>query len=101
MPMVNPHEPFVAEDGLVYEDLAAFLTDQPDKSWRNEQVLKFRKAGTPEDHLRDWIKRYDGTQPPRTGAQEIADSHAARAARKADPRVIGANRAAWAFAGLD
>lgn len=96
--MVSPHEPFVAEDGLVYEDLAARILGEPDKSWRNAQVLKHRAKGTPEEVVREWITRYDGCETPRTAAQEVADSRAARAAGKRDPRIANANRAAWGLA---
>lgn len=56
----DPHAPFIAEDGLEYEDLAAKILDQPLDSWRNVEILTRRAQGRPEVAIRRWIKAYDG-----------------------------------------
>lgn len=56
----DPHAPFIAEDGLEYEDLAAKILDCPLDSWRNTEILTRRAQGQDESRIRRWIKAYDG-----------------------------------------
>jgi hypothetical protein len=51
--------PFIAEDGLEYEDLAAYITQQPADCWRNRAIQEFRSAGRSEAAIREWIKGFD------------------------------------------
>lgn len=62
----NLYRPFIAEDGLEYDDFAAFLCGQPQDTWRNSRIQEHRKAGRSEAALRQWIKGYDGDDPRTT-----------------------------------
>ena len=57
---IDPQAPFIAQDGLEYEDLAAKILDQPLDSWRNVEILTRRARGDSESSIRRWIKAYDG-----------------------------------------
>jgi hypothetical protein len=73
MPALNEetlYRPFIAEDGLEYDDFAAFLCGQPQDTWRNQRIQEHRKAGRSEQALRAWIKGYDGDDPRTTGELE-------------------------------
>ena len=75
MPALNEEDlyhPFIAEDGLEYEDFAAFLCGQPQDTWRNQRIQDHRKAGRSEAALQQWIKGYDGDDPRTTGELEGA-----------------------------
>lgn len=70
MPALNEEDlyrPFIAEDGLEYEDFAAFLCGQPQDTWRNQRIQDHRRAGRCEAALQQWIKGYDGDDPRTTG----------------------------------
>ena len=70
MPALNEetlYRPFIAEDGLEYDDFAAFLCGQPQDTWRNQRIQEHRRAGRSEQALRQWIKGYDGDDPRTTG----------------------------------
>lgn len=56
----DPFAPFIAEDGLEYEDFAAYILQTPLGCARNEHILAHRKAGRSEEAIRVWIKAYDG-----------------------------------------
>lgn len=56
----DPEAPFIASDGLEYEDLAAFICQQPYDNWRNNTIQGFRQAGRSEAAIREWIAGYDG-----------------------------------------
>ncbi len=56
----DPQAPFVVQDGLEYEDLAAFLVNDPIDSWRNTEILSRRARKEPEEFIRRWIHAYDG-----------------------------------------
>lgn len=56
----DPQAPFVAQDGLEYEDLAAKILGNPIDSWRNAEILTRRASGHDEASIRRWIKAYDG-----------------------------------------
>jgi hypothetical protein len=62
----NLYRPFIAEDGLEYDDFAAFLCGQPQDTWRNRRIQEHRKNGRSESALRQWIKGYDGDDPRTT-----------------------------------
>ncbi len=59
----DPQAPFIASDGLEYEDLAAFILGTPLGCNRNEYILAQRAAGRSEEAIRVWIKAYDGDDP--------------------------------------
>jgi hypothetical protein len=76
MPTLNEEDlyrPFIAEDGLEYEDFAAFLCGQPQDTWRNQRIQDHRKAGRSEAALQQWIKGYDGDDPRTTGELESVE----------------------------
>ena len=56
----DPQAPFVAQDGLEYEDLAAKILGNPIDSWRNAEILTRRAQGHSEASIRRWIEAYDG-----------------------------------------
>lgn len=56
----DPQAPFIAQDGLEYEDLAAKILGNPIDSWRNAEILTRRASGHDEASIRRWIKAYDG-----------------------------------------
>ena len=57
---IDPQAPFIASDGLEYEDLAACILGRPLGCPRNEHILAHRRAGCSEEAIRVWIKAYDG-----------------------------------------
>jgi hypothetical protein len=57
---IDPQAPFIASDGLEYEDLAACILGTPLGCPRNEHILAHRRAGRSEEAIRIWIKAYDG-----------------------------------------
>lgn len=66
--MYDPLKPFIAQDGLEYDDLAAYLLDQPQSTARNRYIQEARAIGRSEEIIREWIKSYDG-EDPRTTAE--------------------------------
>ena len=60
---IDPQAPFIASDGLEYEDLAACILGTPLGCPRNEHILAHRRAGRSEEAIRIWIKAYDGEDP--------------------------------------
>lgn len=77
-PPYDPLKPFIAEDGLEYDDLAAYICGQPQDTWRNQRIQRHRQAGRSEEAIREWIKGYDGDDPRTTGELKASD----RAARQ-------------------
>lgn len=61
--MRDIHAPFIAEDGLEYQDFGDFLLGKPVACFRNDHIQKARKAGRSEESIRLWIKGYDGNDP--------------------------------------
>ena len=80
--MVNPNEPFIAEDGYEYEDLAAFLLQRPTDCWRNLYLKAQKLNGLTDAELKAWSKAYgdeiegDKDAP---GAKGRRHGHAVRA----------------------
>lgn len=72
--MYDPLKPFIAQDGLEYDDLAAYICDQPQDTWRNREIAEARAEGQPEETVRAWIKLYDGDDPCTT--QELPAARA-------------------------
>ena len=70
---VDIYRPFIAQDGLEYGGLAAFILGQPLDTWRNQRIQEHRKAGRSEASIREWIKGYDGDDPRTTPELEIAE----------------------------
>lgn len=60
---IDPDAPFIAPDGLEYDDFADFICQKPIHCARNEHILAHRKAGRSEAALQVWIKAYDGDDP--------------------------------------
>jgi hypothetical protein len=80
----NLYRPFIAEDGLEYDDFAAFLCGQPQDTWRNRRIQEHRKNGRSESALRQWIKGYDGDDPRTTSELgELEVTHRSWSAAKA------------------
>lgn len=67
---IDPQAPFIASDGLEYEDLAACILGTPLGCPRNEHILAHRRAGRSEEAIRIWIKAYDGDDPTPSSAIE-------------------------------
>ncbi len=59
----DPDASFIAQDGLDYEDLAAYLLGQPFPCNRNTYIQALRAKGRSEEAIREWIKGYDGCDP--------------------------------------
>lgn len=57
---LDPEAPFIAQDGLEYEDLAAYILGKPATCWRNTAIQSFRANGRSEASIREWIKGFDG-----------------------------------------
>jgi hypothetical protein len=67
---VDVEAPFIAQDGLEYDDLAAFILGQPHDNWRNRTIQDFRRCGRSEAAIREWIAGYDGDDPTPTITRE-------------------------------
>jgi hypothetical protein len=72
-PVFDPDAPFIAKDGLEYEDLAAYILGRPTDCWRNRRIQEYRQAGRSEEALRQWIKGYDGDDPRTTSQLTSAE----------------------------
>lgn len=59
----DPQAPFIAQDGLEYEDLAAYICGTPAHCARNNYIQAHRAAGRSEEAIRIWIAAYDGDDP--------------------------------------
>ncbi len=82
---IDPQAPFIASDGLEYEDLAACILGRPLGCPRNEHILAHRRAGRSEEAIRVWIKAYDGEDPTPSSVLEAAAKarHEGRALHRA------------------
>ena len=87
----DPFAPFIAEDGLEYEDFAAFILQPPLGCARNEHILAHRKAGRSEEAIRVWIKAYDGEDP--TPSSQLPQQTHGRAHHRAQVAWNGLARA--------
>lgn len=95
----DPYAPFIAEDGLEYEDFAAYILQTPLGCARNEHILAHRQAGRSEEAIRVWIKAYDG-EDPTPSSQLPAQAHG-RAHHRAQVAWNGAIRSgSLTFTGL-
>lgn len=91
---LDPLKPFIAEDGLEYEDLAAYICGQPIDCWRNRTIQSFREGGRSEEAIREWIKGYDGDDPAPSAGWHLTISREDRLfrARRADALAFKVER---------
>jgi hypothetical protein len=73
----DPLKPFIAQDGLEYDDLAACLLNQPQATARNRYIQEACAIGRSEKVIREWVKSYDG-EDPRTTSELVAHRREAR-----------------------
>lgn len=58
--MRNPCEPFIAEDGFEYADIAAFILQEPTDCWRNTHLNRQKAQGCTAAEIKAWSKAYGG-----------------------------------------
>lgn len=93
----DPDAPFIAQDGLEYEDLAAYILGKPVDCWRNRTIRDFRQKGHSEAAIRQWIKGFDGEDRTPSYRLDLARERTAevdaKAFRAASEQLLGRCRA--------